>query len=83
MELAIRAEGLRKAYGDVQALDGLSFTVDRGEFFGLLGPNGAGKTTFINILVGLVHKTGGTAEVFGFDVETDYQQVRDEVGLTE
>ncbi|MEF8778002.1 MAG: ABC transporter ATP-binding protein [Natronomonas sp.] len=81
MELAIRAEGLRKAYGDVQALDGLSFTVDRGEFFGLLGPNGAGKTTFINILVGLVHKTGGTAEVFGFDVETDYQQVRDKVGL--
>jgi ABC-2 type transport system ATP-binding protein len=81
MEPAIRADDLRKSYGDVQALDGLTFEVDRGEFFGLLGPNGAGKTTFINILVGLVRKDGGTAEVFGFDVEDDYQQARDRIGL--
>ena len=81
METAIRADGLRKSYGDVRALDGLSFTVDRGEFFGLLGPNGAGKTTFINVLVGLVKKTGGTAEVFGFDVETEYKRARDRIGL--
>ncbi len=81
MELAIRADGLEKAYGDVRALDGLSFEVDRGEFFGLLGPNGAGKTTFINILVGLVRKSGGTAEVFGFDVEDDYREARDRIGL--
>ncbi len=81
MELAIRADGLEKTYGDVRALDGLSFEVDRGEFFGLLGPNGAGKTTFINILVGLVRKTGGTAEVFGFDVESDYREARDRIGL--
>jgi ABC-2 type transport system ATP-binding protein len=81
MEPAIYAEDLRKAYGDVRALDGLSFQVDRGEFFGLLGPNGAGKTTFINILVGLVHTDGGTAEVFGFDVEDDYRAARDRIGL--
>jgi ABC-2 type transport system ATP-binding protein len=81
MELAIRAEGLRKTYGDVVALDGLSFEVDRGEFFGLLGPNGAGKTTFINILVGLVRKSGGTAEVFGYDVESEYREARDRIGL--
>ncbi len=81
MKPAIRADGLRKEYGDVQALDGLSFEVERGEFFGLLGPNGAGKTTFINILVGLVRKSGGTAEVFGFDVEDDYREARDRIGL--
>jgi ABC-2 type transport system ATP-binding protein len=55
--------------------------VERGEFFGLLGPNGAGKTTFINILVGLVRLDGGTAEVFGFDVEAEYRRARDAIGL--
>ena len=81
MDSAIRIDGLRKTYGDVVALDGLSFDVDRGEFFGLLGPNGAGKTTFINILVGLVRSDGGVAEVFGFDVEDEYRQARDRIGL--
>src|SRR6056297_688701 len=80
-EPAIRTRELRKRYGDVQALDGLDLTVDRGEFFGLLGPNGAGKTTFINTLVGLAHKDSGTAEVFGFDVEADYREARDRIGL--
>ncbi|MHB9288583.1 ATP-binding cassette domain-containing protein [Halobacteriales archaeon Cl-PHB] len=78
---AIRADDLRKSYGDVQALDGLSFTVDAGEFFGLLGPNGAGKTTFINTLVGLVSMDSGTAEVFGDDVQDDYRAVKDRIGL--
>ncbi len=78
---AIRAENLRKSYGDVQALDGLSFTVEAGEFFGLLGPNGAGKTTFINTLVGLASMDSGTAEVFGDDVEEDYRAVKDRIGL--
>ena len=81
MEPAIRADDLTKSYSDVQALDGLSFEVERGEFFGLLGPNGAGKTTFINVLVGLVRKGGGTAEVFGFDVEAEYREARDRIGL--
>jgi ABC-2 type transport system ATP-binding protein len=78
---AIAVEDLRKAYGDVQALDGLSLNVEAGEFFGLLGPNGAGKTTFINSLVGLASAGGGTAEVFGYDVEREYQQARDRIGL--
>ncbi|RNJ25624.1 ABC transporter ATP-binding protein [Halosegnis longus] len=78
---AIRADSLVKEYGDVRALDGLSFEVEEGEFFGLLGPNGAGKTTFINILVGLARSTAGSAEVFGHDVESDYQQARNRIGL--
>jgi ABC-2 type transport system ATP-binding protein len=78
---AIRARDLTKRYGDVQALDGLSLTVESGEFFGLLGPNGAGKTTFISTLVGLVHADGGEATVFGHDVEDDYRQARNAIGL--
>jgi len=81
MPPAIDARELRKAYGDVQALDGLSFTVEAGEFFGLLGPNGAGKTTFINTLVGLARLDGGRAEVFGHDVQREYRRVRDRIGL--
>ena len=78
---AIQTEGLCKSYGDLRALKGVSLEVDEGEFFGLLGPNGAGKTTFINILVGLVRKTGGEACVFGYDVEDDYEEARDSIGL--
>lgn len=81
MTLAIRTRDLRKDYGDVAALRGLDLTVEPGEFFGLLGPNGAGKTTFINVLVGLVRKTSGEATVFGHDVEDEYQQARDRIGL--
>ncbi|EMA44037.1 ABC transporter ATP-binding protein [Halococcus saccharolyticus] len=81
MSLAISTTDLKKSYGDVQALDGLSLSVERGEFFGLLGPNGAGKTTFINVLVGLVRKSGGEASVFGHDVEDEYREARDRIGL--
>jgi ABC-2 type transport system ATP-binding protein len=78
---AISVQNLDKSYGGVQALDGLSLTVEEGAFFGLLGPNGAGKTTFINTLVGLVRADSGTAEVFGYDVVEDYREVRDRIGL--
>jgi ABC-2 type transport system ATP-binding protein len=78
---ALDIEDLRKEYDDVTALDGVSLTVPEGSFFGLLGPNGAGKTTFINTLVGLVRKSGGTARVFGHDVEEDYREARNAVGL--
>ncbi|WP_327053027.1 ABC transporter ATP-binding protein [Halomicrococcus gelatinilyticus] len=81
MTAAIETENLRKRYADVQALDGVSLSVPEGSFFGLLGPNGAGKTTFINVLVGLVRRSGGRAEVFGHDVEDDYQQARDAIGV--
>ena len=78
---AIEAEGLVKRYDGVRALDGLTLSVDRGEFFGLLGPNGAGKTTFIETLVGLVEPTAGQAAVFGNDVETEQQAVRNHVSV--
>jgi ABC-2 type transport system ATP-binding protein len=81
MVAAIEIDDLRKEYGDVTALDGVSLTVPEGSFFGLLGPNGAGKTTFINVLVGLVRKSGGTARVFGHDVEADYREARNCIGL--
>ncbi|MFC6716210.1 ATP-binding cassette domain-containing protein [Natrialbaceae archaeon GCM10025810] len=81
MPPAIETRDLVKEYGELRALQGLSLTVEEGEFFGLLGPNGAGKTTFINTLVGLVRKTGGEARVFGHDVEDEYQRARDAIGL--
>ncbi|UVE50795.1 ABC transporter ATP-binding protein [Haloferax larsenii] len=81
MQSAIEIRDLTKSYGDVRALDGVDLDVPEGSFFGLLGPNGAGKTTFINILVGLVRKSGGEARVFGHDVEADYREARDCIGL--
>jgi len=68
MEEVISAEGLVKRYGDLTALDGVSFSVPRGCVFGLLGPNGAGKSTTIHILTGLTRPTSGRATVLGHDV---------------
>ena len=65
---AIRAENLRKSYGDVQALDGLSFTVEAGEFFGLLGRNGAGKTTTLRTITGTVPRREGEITYRGEDI---------------
>ncbi|MFF0725628.1 ABC transporter ATP-binding protein [Streptomyces sp. NPDC004134] len=62
---AVRLEAVRKSYGDVRAVDEVSFTVGSGEFFGLLGPNGAGKTTLIEIMEGLREADGGVVEVLG------------------
>ena len=81
MTNALEVDDLRKSYDDVDALQGVSLTVPEGSFFRLLGPNGAGKTTFINILVGLVRASGGSARVFGHDVEDDYRQARDRIGV--
>ncbi|MFC5278057.1 ABC transporter ATP-binding protein [Halorubrum rubrum] len=81
MTNALEVENLQKSYGGLDALKGVSLTVPEGSFFGLLGPNGAGKTTFINVLVGLVRASGGDARVFGHDVEADYREARDRIGL--
>ncbi len=81
---ALALSGLAKHYGappGVRALDGVSFSVAPGEFFGLLGPNGAGKTTLISILAGLVRATGGHAAVMGHDVVTDYRAARRALGV--
>ncbi|MBW1599788.1 ABC transporter ATP-binding protein [Streptomyces sp. JJ38] len=64
-DAAITVEGLRKRYGEVQAVDGVSFTVDRGEFYGILGPNGAGKTTTLEIVEGLRRPDEGSARLLG------------------
>ena len=65
MTATITATDLRKHYGDVRAVDGVSFEVEDGEFFGILGPNGAGKTTTLEIIEGIRKADGGTATVFG------------------
>ena len=69
------------ARGDFQALKGVSFDIEPGEFFGLLGPNGAGKTTLISILAGLSRASGGSVTVQGFDVQADYAQARRHLGV--
>ena len=79
--LAIEAEGLRKAYGEIEAVRGVSFDVARGEVFCLLGPNGAGKTTTVEILEGYRGRTGGTARVLGIDPATGARELRERVGI--
>jgi ABC-2 type transport system ATP-binding protein len=77
---AVVVENLVKHYGDVVALDGVSFSVAGGEIFGLLGPNGAGKTTTIKILTGLTRPTSGRALVAGFDVVKETREVKRRIG---
>ena len=79
----IRADGLTKRFGQVTAVDDVSFEVDEGEVFGFLGPNGAGKTTTVRMLTGLISKTNGTAEVAGCDVgkEADALRLRRRIGI--
>ncbi len=80
--LALKIDGLVKRYGDFTAVNGISFDVPAGEFFGLLGPNGAGKTTTINSIVGLSTLTAGSIELFGLDVTKDWRAARRMVGLS-
>ena len=81
-ELAIRADGLRKRFGSTPALDGLDLAVPSGTVLGLLGPNGAGKTTVVRILSTLLDFDAGRAEVAGFDVVREAEDVRTRIGLT-
>jgi ABC-2 type transport system ATP-binding protein len=79
---AIRIESLSKTYeGGKRALDEVSFDVPRGQIFGLLGPNGAGKSTLINILAGLVVKTGGTVTIWGFDIDEHPRNAKRAIGV--
>ncbi len=77
----IRVEQLTRKFDDFTAVDHISFAVPAGELFGLLGPNGAGKTTTINMLSTLLRPTSGLAEVAGFDVARDRDQVRRNIGI--
>jgi ABC-2 type transport system ATP-binding protein len=77
---AIVAEGLTRRFGDFVAVDDVSFQVARGEIFGFLGPNGAGKTTTMKMLTGLVQPSAGRGVVAGFDVATDGESIRRNIG---
>ncbi|MBI2645481.1 MAG: ABC transporter ATP-binding protein [Deltaproteobacteria bacterium] len=76
----ISVKNLTKQYGNLHAIDNLSFEVERGEIVGLLGPNGAGKTTTMRILTGFMPATSGTAEVCGFDVFEASYEVKRRIG---
>ena len=78
---AIEIIGVEKRYKELQALAGVSLSIEEGEFFALLGPNGAGKTTLISTLAGLTRADAGTLKVMGHDVVTDYRQARQALGI--
>ncbi|MFN3943446.1 MAG: ABC transporter ATP-binding protein [Allosphingosinicella sp.] len=81
-EAAISIRALEKTYdGGKRALEGVSLDVPRGQIFGLLGPNGAGKSTLINILAGLVRKSGGTASIWGFDIDAHPRNAKASIGI--
>jgi len=82
MQPALVIEQLSKTYQDnFQALKGISLTVQQGDFFALLGPNGAGKSTTIGIICSLVLKTSGSVSIFGCDIDTDFSQAKQLVGV--
>ena len=81
-EAAISIVDLQKTYaGGKRALDGISLEIPRGGIFGLLGPNGAGKSTLINILAGLVSKSGGSATIWGFDIDAHPRNAKRSIGV--
>ena len=80
-ENIIQVHDLRKSYGDLKAVDGISFGVSAGEVFGILGPNGAGKTTTVEILAGMRAPDSGIAVVNGIDVQKDPRAVKEIIGI--
>jgi ABC-2 type transport system ATP-binding protein len=80
---SIETKSLTKSFGDLKAVDDISFNVENGEIFGFLGPNGAGKSTTMMILTTLLKPTSGQALVSGFDVKTNPKQVRQKIGYVQ
>jgi ABC-2 type transport system ATP-binding protein len=81
MEPCVQVSNLRKNYGSVHAVDGVSFDVEYGKVFGFLGPNGAGKTTTIRVLTTLVHPTSGTVKIFGKDIVRHQREIKKKIGV--
>jgi len=81
MQPIIEVQHLYKKFQDTTAVDGVSFNVGRGEFFGLLGPNGAGKTTTIRMLYGFSPPTRGIIRVFGMDISRDWRKIKARIGV--
>ena len=81
MKTAISYKNVKKVYGDLKAVNGITLNIKEGEFFGLLGPNGAGKSTLINMLAGLAKPSIGKISVMGYDVQNNYQEARHSVGI--
>ena len=79
-EFVIYVRGLRKSYGEFEAVKGIDFEVRPGEVFGLLGPNGAGKTTTVEILEGLRPRSAGEVKVLDFDPERQKKKLKDRIG---
>ncbi len=81
MTAALQISEVKKSYGSLQALKGVSLEIEQGDFFGLLGPNGAGKSTLIGIIAGLLRKDSGQVTVMGHDTVTDYRLARRNLGV--
>ncbi len=81
MTTAIHVDTLTKKFGDLVAVDNISFDIEQGEIFGLLGPNGAGKTTTLAMLSTMLEPTSGTAEIMGIDIRKDQDGVRKAIGI--
>jgi len=80
-DVAIAVKGLRKSYGELEAVRGIDFQVQTGEVFGLLGPNGAGKTTTVEILEGLRHRSSGDVSVLGYDPGVQARDLKQRIGV--
>jgi len=80
MNEVIKIENFKKSYGDIVAVNGVSYSVAKGEMFGLVGPDGAGKTSTIRMLTGLMRPDAGNAEVLGYDLRTQQNKIKNEIG---
>ncbi|HBD38269.1 MAG TPA: multidrug ABC transporter ATP-binding protein [Cupriavidus sp.] len=80
-DFLLSVQGVNKRFGGLQALSDVGLQINPGEIYGLIGPNGAGKSTLINILAGLTIRTGGTALVWGHDIDTEMRRARTAIGV--
>ncbi len=81
MPALLEISDLRKSYGDLNAVDGISLSVEKGECFGLLGPNGAGKTTSIRMIYGFTPRDSGTLKLFGLDMDSHLREIKSRIGI--